>query len=107
MPGFIKTYRDEPFLEAGEPYDRFHAWIDLRIRVNWKPGVTYTGKRAVSLEKGELECSLADHAQRWGWSRQKVARFLKFLEHAGLIVITKSSPAGTRIMITHPEEWIR
>ena len=109
MPGFIKTYRNEPFLNDNdnEPYDRVHAWIDLRMRANWKPGVTLTGKRAVSLEKGELQCSLGELAQRWNWPRQRVARFLKSLERGGLIVITAASYAGTRIMITHPEEWKR
>jgi len=69
MPGLIKTYRNEPFLidNDNEPYNCFHAWIDLRMRANWKAGVTLIGKRAMSLEKGELQSSLGALAQRWNW----------------------------------------
>ena len=107
MTGFIKTYRDEPLLKDGEPYDRFHAWIDLRMLANWMPKARFSGNHSTYLEKDELECTRAGLARRWGWSRHKVMRFLSFLEQGGLIVITASTNAITRIMITHPEEWKR
>jgi hypothetical protein len=102
MTGFLKLFRDEPFIGEGKPFDRFHAWIDLRARASYYPRCLFAYGRMVNLDEGELICSQSELAIRWGWTRSRVRKFLCHLERAGLIVITAGDFRGTRLIITHP-----
>ncbi len=102
MTGFLKLYRDEPFLCEGKPFDRFHAWVDLRARASYYPRRMFAYGRMVHLDEGELICSQNELAVRWGWTRSRVRKFLDRLENEGLIVITAGDFRGTRLIIVHP-----
>lgn len=62
-----------------KPFDKARAWIDLILLANhensldqrYKKGTVYFGKENLSV--------------RWGWSRNKVTRFLDALEEKGMV----------------------
>ena len=91
--GWVKIYRkisDNPYWEE-KPFTRGQAWVDIIILANHKDG--HIRKRGVKLEvkRGQLGHSQNYLAERWGWSRGKVIRFLSELEIAQQIVQQKNN----------------
>lgn len=80
--GWIKLWRqaeDDPLYFA-EPFTRYHAWIDLLLMANHKPGVIYKRGIRLNLDRGDVGMSELELSKRWRWSRGKVRRFLSEME---------------------------
>ena len=101
---FVKIDRQmfEHYLWKEKPFDKARAWIDLIQLANYKDkkfmvnGVMIDGKR------GHLYKSQDFLAERWGWSRGKVLRFLKMLEKDNMITrksVRYGSMNGTEITL--------
>ena len=80
--GYIKLYRslfdnDIWFLE---PFTKAQAWIDLIGNTNHKDNEINIRGNMVKIERGQIGWSELTMAKRWTWSRDKVRRFLKWLE---------------------------
>ena len=82
MSGFIKVYRNitNNKLWDDKPFSRGHAWIDLLLRVNHKTSKILVDDTWIEVKPGETIWSIKDMANRWGWSRGKVARFVNGLQ---------------------------
>ena len=82
MSGFVKVYRNitNNTLWDDKPFSRGHAWIDLLLRVNHKPSKVLVDDTWIEIKPGETIWSIKDMANRWGWSRGKVARFVDGLQ---------------------------
>lgn len=85
--GYIKLHRQiaDHWLWSGEPYDRAHAWIDLLLLANWKESKRIIKGQIVEQKRGEVIASVGTLAKRWGWSENKVRRFLHDLAEEGMI----------------------
>lgn len=82
--GWVKLHRkiqDNPLYFA-EPFDKLHAWEDLFLNANHKPGSFYVRGVEIKLDRGQLGWSEVTMATRWKWSRNKVRRFLHDLKMA-------------------------
>jgi len=80
--GWIKLYRsieDWEFYCDG-PFDKTHAWIDMLIMANREPKTISVRGNLVRVERGEIGLSETTMAEKWGWSRERVRRFLRLLE---------------------------
>lgn len=102
MEGYIKLYRksmnNEFFLEM--PYDRWHAFEYLLLSARFKPTEIIIKGKTVHLEAGQTIFGENYLAQKWGWSRQKVRRFLDQLsEHE--MIHKVGTPYGTLITIVN------
>ena len=79
---YIKLWRSsqDNDLYFEDKFSKWQAWQDLILLANWEDG-TYL-KRGVSfnVKRGMLAWSVKGLADRWGWSRHKVANFLNMLE---------------------------
>lgn len=85
MSGFIAMQRealDHPLLQDGE---RFRAWFWLISNASWKPTRTRIKGEIIDLQRGELSFSVRFLAERWGWSKSKVDRFLADLRAESMI----------------------
>ena len=80
--GWVKLYRSlgDSDLWKLEPFSKGQAWVDLFLHANHKPGYFEIRRNIVELERGQLGWSELTMAKRWRWSRDKVRRFLSFLE---------------------------
>lgn len=56
------------------------AWIDLIFLANWKKTSFYIRGIRVEVPRGTLAWSREKLGKRWGWSTNRVNRFLKSLE---------------------------
>lgn len=87
MSDWIKLHRslnDNP-LWLLEPFTKAQAWVDLCLNANWKKGSFSVRGNIVDIERGQLGWSELTMAGRWKWSREKVRRYLSYLEKSGNI----------------------
>lgn len=82
---------------AGDTVCRRFAWLDLCHMAQWRAGVRIVGGTLIPLKRGELLASHRYLAQRWGWSRKKVATFLDVLQHdvVAKLESVRETPKGT------------
>jgi len=105
---WIKLYRDmtNDWLYSGskkEPYDRFHAYMDIYLRANFKKNKTMYQGRVQETMPGQIRTSTEALANRWYWSSGKVRRFLSAMEADGRLRVERT-PNGTLITITKWKE---
>ena len=75
---WIKVSRDlleQPFWNE-KPFSKGQAWIDILLSVHWKNGYVRVGNRKRKVYPGQLWITYQDLADRWGWSKSAVNRFL-------------------------------
>lgn len=98
--GYIKV--DRKILENGmwleKPFDYSHAWIDLLLLANWKDFETVRKGQVVSRKRGEVNTTLGWLAERWGWSMNKVRRYIGILNRQGMCT-SNGTPNGTTLTI--------
>lgn len=68
-----------------KPYSKGQAWVDLLMLANWQEKKTLCKGKLVTCKRGDINLSLLALAERWGWSRGKVNRFLDLLESDNMV----------------------
>ena len=90
--GYILIHRsimDCPYY-LGEKFDRAHAWLDLLLLANFKESTVKIRGNTIQLNRSQMAHSTLQLAKRWGWSREKVSRFLNQLQNEQQIIYTKT-----------------
>lgn len=102
--GWIKIHRQiqDCFIWQEKPYDKARAWIDLILLANHSDKKLLIDNDIVVIERGSYMTSTVKLANRWGWSRNKVLRFLNVLESEQMLN-TKRTPNGTVVTIVKYE----
>lgn len=101
MPrGYIKLHRGiaDHWLCDDKPFDMFHAWVDLILMANWKTNKRVFNGQIVTQERGQVICTIGGLAERWGWSKNKVRRFIAALKEDEM-VHANGSTHGTTLTI--------
>lgn len=103
MNGWIKLHRQitDNHLWLGETFSKGQAWVDLILLANHKPKIIWKRGIKIEVNRGELAWSEQKLADRWGWSRGKVKRFLKHLETVQQIVHQKNHTVSRIIIINY------
>lgn len=86
MAGYIKLHRgwrDSDFFK-GE-FSRADAWVWLIENASWKPATVKIKGAMVEIDRGELSFSVRFMAEKWGWSKSRVDRFLAELRQNSMI----------------------
>lgn len=98
--GYVKIYRNirEHWIWEEKPFDKARAWIDLIMIANHEPRTILFDGVLVTIERGQHMTSLKALAERWGWTRSKVKRFLDALKSEHM-VNTKRNRRGTLITV--------
>lgn len=80
--GWARIHRqiEDSKLWLTEPFTRGQAWVDLVLFANHKPGIVNIRGNIITVKRGQIAWSELTMTQRWQWSRNKVRRFLKWLE---------------------------
>ncbi len=90
--------------ERNEPFDDRSAYIDLRLRANFADTeFNPFGNEVITVHAKEIFTSIKKLAQHWGWSTNRVRRFLLFLEKTHLATI-KTHTYGTAITLMDIDE---
>ncbi len=93
MNGWFKLHRRllmEPLWLAG-PFTRGQAWADLIGLTNHTDGFILVRGNRVEVKRGQCGWSEVKLAARWGWSRNRLRRFLFELKKDGRIEQQKNT----------------
>jgi len=87
MAGYIKLHRGWRNNEIfdGE-YSRADAWVWLIENACWKPARVKIKGGYKTIERGGMTFSVRFMADKWGWSKSRVDRFIAELRSEGMIV---------------------
>ena len=93
MGGYFGVERD--FLDSdfwlAEPFTKAQAWIDLFGIANHSDGFFFKRGMKITVLRGQIGRSELTLSARWGWSRNKVRRFLKWLEKEVMISLKQDN----------------
>lgn len=80
--GWVKLYRciQQNPMWTDKPFDRARAWVDLILLANHKDGHLLKRGIKIDIKRGQVGWSERALAERWGWSRGKIRRFLNELK---------------------------
>lgn len=100
--GYIKIDRGilKHWLWEDKPFSKGQAWIDLLLLAVWKESKELYRGELVERTPGEIFCSIEWLADKWGWNRKTVMRFLDVLERDNMITQTRTKK-GTTITIVN------
>ena len=99
--GWIKIHRkilDCSIWNSREPFDKRSAWIDILLSASHKDLNLMIGGINEKIPRGSFMFSIEKLCDRWGWSRNRVKRFLALLECEQMIE-TKRTNKGTLISV--------
>lgn len=104
--GFIALYRNilDHWLWDDKPFSRGQAWIDLLLTVNHTDKKIMFNGELNTIKRGQTITSIRQLCDRWGWSNNKVTRFLKMLESEQMLT-RKSDSKKTAITIDNYSFW--
>ena len=100
--GYISIHRQltNHWLWNDKPFSKGQAWIDLILLANHKDHKRPKGDKIVTYKRGDVNQSVLFLADRWGWNRKTVMRFLRVLESDGMVVV-RGTRKGTTITIVN------
>lgn len=87
--GWVLIHRkiwDSAIWTSEEAFDRRSAWIDLILMANHEDKEkVISASDTQKIRRGQIHCSTKFLANRWGWSKNKVLRYLALLKSADMV----------------------
>lgn len=104
--GWIKLHRKilDCWIWQDKPYDKARAWVDLLLLAMHHDKKMLVDEEILVVSRGSFMTSIVKLSERWGWSRNKVARYLQLLESEQMLN-TKRTPKGTLVTIVKYEDY--
>lgn len=90
------------WLWEDKPFSKGQAWVDLLLLANYKDKKRPVKDTVITYKRGNVNLSMVQLADRWGWDRRKVKRFLDVLSDDGMASVN-STTYGTTITIVNYE----
>lgn len=103
--GWVRLHRkiEENPIWMMETFSKGQAWVDLFLNANFKENTFSIRGNIVTVKRGQLGWSELTMAKRWRWSRNKVRRFLNWLETEQQIKQQKNSLTTVITIINYDE----
>lgn len=104
--GWIKLHRKilDCWIWQDKPYDKARAWVDLLLLAMHHDKKILVDDEILVVSRGSFMTSIVKLSDRWGWSRNKVSRYLQLLENEQMLN-TKRTPKGTLVTIVKYENY--
>lgn len=101
--GWVSVYRkiEDDWIWDDKPFARGQAWIDLLLMANHENKKIFFNGEPVEVKRGQRITSIKQLCQRWGWSNNKVKKFLKTLEQDNKIILEIAPRKATTITIVN------
>lgn len=90
------------WLWEDKPFSRGQAWIDLLMLANYTEKKKPKNGEIIIYKRGNVNLSMKQLSDRWGWDRRTVKRFLDLLENDNM-VSAECTTHGTTITIINYE----
>lgn len=94
--GWIKLHRKilQNDIWLLEPFTKGQAWVDLILLANHKDGKISVRGNILDIKRGQVGWSEVKLSKRWGWSRNKTRRYIKWLKTEQQIEQQKNSTSS-------------
>lgn len=106
--GWLKLYRplQEHALWKEKPFAEGQAWVDILMRVSFVDDAVrdYKKKNVIRVSPGEAIVSIGGLSLGWGWSKNRVIRFLKMLKNDNMIEYT-SGYSHTKLKVLNWKKY--
>ena len=99
-----RSLLEHPIWLKDKPFSKGQAWVDLIGRANWRTTERMIGAELLKVKRGQLITSELALAERWGWSKKKVHRYLIMLENAGM-VSRNGTAKGTTLTVENYSKY--
>ena len=83
--GWIKLSRQIQEHWIWQDPEKLKAWIDLILMANHEDAEVALREGVVKVKRGQLITSIGKLAERWGWSKDRVRRFLRLLSDTNMV----------------------
>lgn len=95
--GYVSVYRTlmEHWLWTDKPFTQGQAWIDMIMLANHDDVEFVYEGRLIHGKRGYVYRSIAELSERWGWGREKTAKFLETLHREKMIILKKHKGSRT------------
>lgn len=88
------------WLWEDKPFSKGQAWIDLLMLANYTEKKKPVNGEIIIYKRGNVNLSMKQLADRWGWDRRTVKRFLDLLSNDNMVSVD-STTHGTTITIVN------
>lgn len=95
---------EDNWLWKQKPFSKGQAWIDLILLANHSEVKLPKGDEINTYKKGCVHRSIYFLAERWGWNRKTVRRFLSVLENDQMVSVSCTA-SGTTITLINYEKY--
>ncbi len=101
--GWISVHRkiEDDWLWKDKPFSKGQAWIDLLLMVNHEDKKILFNGNLVEVKRGQRITSIKKLCDRWGWSNNKVKRFLELLQEDNKIELEIAPRKNTVVTIVN------
>jgi len=90
------------WLWEDKPFSKGQAWVDLLMLANYKDKKKPVNGEMQIYKRGDVNLSMKQLSDRWGWDRRTVKRFLDLLSNDKMVSVN-STTHGTTITIVNYE----
>lgn len=90
-----RSLMDNPIWQ-NRPFAYGQAWVDLIMLANHKNVKQLKNGKIQTFKRGTVNRSIMSLAERWGWTRKAVRKFLKILETDQMVSVLASTNGATR-----------
>lgn len=103
---YVKVFRSarDNWLWQETPFDRWHAFEYLFMWAAWQPEERLFHGNVFKVPRGHHITTLRQLSRDWGWSKNKVSRFLKSLQKCDMIG-TKTDHGCIVVSLCNYDKW--
>lgn len=98
---YLDRHIQEGWLWEEKPFSKGQAWIDLILLANYEDKKMPYKDKIITCKRGTVNLSVLYLANRWGWDRRTVNKFLKQLQDGGSIKYKPSRYRTTIFIINY------
>lgn len=105
--GWIKLHRSiqDNWVWKDKPFSKGQAWIDLLLMANHKDVKRLHNGKIQIFKRGTVCRSKSNLAERWGWDRRTVSRFLDGLQLEKMLYVDSTRGSTTKGTVITIEKW--
>ncbi len=104
--GIARVFFNNPIWTEERTFSKAEAWLDLIQMARWQiqPEKRFINGISVTIKRGQLIGSRRYLGEKWGWDKNKVSRFIKYLENENMIRCSETQ-AGTGIELINYDRY--
>lgn len=102
--GYINIYRKIRKHWIWDDAEKLRAWLDILMMVNYEDRQIPFDGHIVTIKRGQKLTSLSKLAKKWGWTRNRVDRFLVLLAEADMVTSDRT-PSGTVLTVVNYDNF--